>query len=211
MESLEKGSRALISGIEDDARREAEQIILDAKKQAEERKKYLEKQVKSILLEAEEKARVQSEVVSKRILSGLDIEVKRKFMHLKDNILGEILGRVKEEFKTLIKKPEYRTVLQNWIIEAMIGLGAEKAEVIASKSEQRLIDKELLDSAEKRVKELTGHRVKLRVLQNQAHGPQGVVLTAEDGRTAFNNQVTTRLLRKQRIIRNLIYEKIFDE
>ena len=211
MESLEKGSRALISGIEDDAQREAEQIILDAKKQAEERKKYLEKQVKSILLEAEEKARVQSEVVSKKILSGLDIEVKRKFMHLKDNILVEILGRVKEEFKTLIKKPEYRTVLQNWIIEAMIGLGAEKAEVSASKSEQRLIDKELLDSAEKRVKELTGHQVKLRVLQNQTHGPQGVVLTAEDGRTAFNNQVTTRLLRKQRIIRNLIHEKIFDE
>ena len=165
MESLEKGSRALISGIEDDARREAEQIILDAKKQAEERKKYLEKQVKSILLEAEEKARAQSEVVSKRILSGLDIEVKRKFMHLKDNILGEILGRVKEEFKTLIKEPEYRTVLQNWIIEAMIGLGAEKAEVSASKSEQRLIDKELLDSAEKRVKKLKGHQVKLRVLK----------------------------------------------
>jgi ATP-dependent protease HslVU (ClpYQ) peptidase subunit len=37
---------------------------------------------------------------------------------------------------------------------------------------------------------------------------QGIVLTAADGRTAFNNQVRTRMLRNQRKIRTLIYNKI---
>ena len=38
---------------------------------------------------------------------------------------------------------------------------------------------------------------------------QGVVLTAADGRTAFNNQVPTRMLRRQREIRKLIYDVLF--
>jgi vacuolar-type H+-ATPase subunit E/Vma4 len=40
---------------------------------------------------------------------------------------------------------------------------------------------------------------------------QGVVLTAADGRTAFNNQVKTRMLRKQREIRMLIYNALFTD
>ena len=38
---------------------------------------------------------------------------------------------------------------------------------------------------------------------------QGVVVTAADGRTAYNNQVTTRIQRKEREIRMLIYDKLF--
>jgi vacuolar-type H+-ATPase subunit E/Vma4 len=40
---------------------------------------------------------------------------------------------------------------------------------------------------------------------------QGVVLTALDGRTAFNNQVKTRLQRSQRQIRTLIYDALFTD
>lgn len=209
MESSENDSKALISGIENGAKIEAEQILKEAEKQAEERQKYADKQVESILREAEENSRVQSEAARRHILAGVEIEVKRTAMQIKEKILSETLSRVKEQFRKMINNSQYRTVLLNWIVEAMIGLGVNKAEVNASKKERDMIDKELLTSSEKKVQSLTGARVRLVLSEKPVLGSQGVVLTAEDGRTAFKNQVAVRLLRKQGIIRDMIYERLF--
>ena len=38
---------------------------------------------------------------------------------------------------------------------------------------------------------------------------QGVVLTTMDGRMAFNNQIRTRMLRKQRQIQKQVYDRLF--
>jgi vacuolar-type H+-ATPase subunit E/Vma4 len=210
METYDNESKALISGIEIDARKEADKILAEAKKRASELRMYTEKQVESILRDAEEKARTQSEAIEKKILSGVEIEVKRKSLYLKEKIFSEVLNRVKEEFKSLIQTPSYRTVLLNWIVEAAVGLGVDEGIVSTSKNEQLLIDKELLRRAEKQVSDILGKNVKLRLSRNSGT-QQGIVLTASDERTAFNNQVATRLLRYQRKIRDLIYTKLFGE
>lgn len=210
MKAYDNESKALISGIESDARKEADKILGEAKKRASELRMYTEKQVESILREAEKKARTQSEAIEKKVLSGVEIEVKRKFLYLKEKIFSEVLSRVKEEFKSLIQTPSYRTVLLNWIVEAAVGLGVDEGIVSTSKNEQHLIDQELLRRAEKQVSDILGKNVKLRLSRNSGT-QQGIVLTASDGRTAFNNQVATRLLRYQRKIRDLIYTKLFGE
>jgi len=210
MEAYDNESRALISGIESDARKEADKILGEAKKRASELRMYTEKQIESILREAEEKARTQSEAIKKKVLSGVEIEVKRKSLYLKEKIFSEVLSRVKEEFKSLIQTPSYRTVLLNWIVEAAVGLGVDEAIVSTSKNEQHLIDEELLRRAEKQVSDILGKNVKLRLSRNSGT-QQGIVLTASDGRTAFNNQVATRLLRYQQKIRDLIYTQLFGE
>jgi vacuolar-type H+-ATPase subunit E/Vma4 len=210
METYDNESKALISGIESDARKEANKILGEAKKRASELRMYTEKQVESILRDAEEKARTQSEAIEKKVLSGVEIEVKRKFLYLKEKIFSEVLSRVKEEFKSLIQTQSYRTVLLNWIVEAAVGLGVDEGIVSTSKNEQHLIDQELLRRAEKQVSDILGKNVKLRLSRNSGT-QQGIVLTASDGRTAFNNQVATRLLRYQRKIRDLIYTQLFGE
>lgn len=211
MGTAENGKNALIKGIEKDAKSEADKVIKEAEKQAEERKRYLKKQVDSILKEAREKARVQSDAIKKNVLSGLEIEVKRKAMRVQDKIFSEIMGRVKEKFEALAGKSGYRATLVNWIVEAMIGLGADMADVNVSKIEKHLINEKLLAGAEKIVKELTGRTVKLGISGDPVLSSQGVVLTAGDEKTAFNNQVATRLLRKQQSVRKLVYERLVYE
>ena len=93
----------------------------------------------------------------------------------------------------------------------MIGLGVEKAEVNATAEEKKIINARLLSNAEKKIGEITGNRVSIVISKAPALSSQGVVLTSVDGRIAFNNQVATRLLRKQRAIRSLIYERLFNE
>lgn len=211
MDVLDSGGEALISGIEKDAKQEAERIIKEAEKRAAELNMYTKKQVDAIVKEAEEKARAQLEAITKKVLSGVDIEVKRKSLYMKEKIFGEVLGRVKEEFRKLIKKPEYQEVLLGWVVEAAVGLGAEEAEVSVSKDEMGLVDAQLLKKAEKQVKKISGKNIKLKLSDGSSGTQQGIVLTAADGRTAFNNQVSTRLLRKQREIRYIIYSALFGE
>ena len=202
---------ALIEGIESDAKKEADQLLQEAEQKSEERLKYAQKQADSILKDATKKAGSQAEAVQKKILSGVEIEVRRKSMQIKDRIMGEILNQVREKCAELIEEGEYKEVLFQWIIEAGMGLGAGGAFVNASKREKDLIDSKLLDRAARRVDDLSGIHVEFSLSDENSLGAQGVVLYSRDGKTAYNNQVSTRILRKQREIRDIIYARLFDE
>jgi len=54
--------------------------------------------------------------------------------------------------------------------------------------------------------EMTGRKVSLMLTDGDPLIPQGVVLKAADGRVEFNNQVATRLLRRQSEIRKTIQD-----
>lgn len=209
MDTLEQGKVSIINGIERDAKVEAEKILSDAKKHAEERVQNGERQVQSILKDAGIKAQEQSEVVKKRLLAGLAIEVKRRRMQVQEQLIDEVLYRVKDELAAMIQRPEYPDIILSWIVEAMVGLGVIRAMVNASKMEREIIAKRLLRVAEERVKAQTDKTVQLELSKDAALNSQGVVLTAEDGKTAYNNQVSVRLLRKQNEIRKLIYDRLF--
>ncbi len=211
MEERENGKAALIASIEKDARSEADAILAEARKLADEQKAYGEKQAQAILKKAGEKAAEQSEAAKKKILSGIDVEVKRRIMHAQDSLLKTILNRVEEELHARIKNKQYPKTLLNWVIEAAIGLDANAAGISASKNELDYIDKAFLSEAEKKVKSYTGRPVALSLSDNPQNRLQGIILTAEDGRTAFNNQIRTRIVRNEREIRKRIYDTLFAE
>jgi vacuolar-type H+-ATPase subunit E/Vma4 len=211
MEFVEKEKAALISGIEEDARIEEEKIIKDAENQAAEKRKYAEKKIKSLLNDAQEKAQEQATIVKKKIISGVELEIKRLSMRAQDSIIQDIMDRVEKKLGSMIGNANCRSVLIDWITEAVIGLGAEAADVNASEGERLLINDELLSDVGRKVHELTGKQVALTLSDASPLKAQGVVLTAADGRTAFNNQVKTRMLRRQRDIRMMIYDALFAE
>ncbi|MBN2317012.1 MAG: hypothetical protein JXM79_24005 [Sedimentisphaerales bacterium] len=211
MEPVEKEKAELIAGIEEDARIEEEKIIKDAEAQAAEKRAYAQKKIESLLGEAEEKAREQAETIKKKILSGVELEAKRLSMHIQDSIVQNIMARVEARLGSMIDDPNYRTILIDWITEAAMGLDAESAEVNASERERMKIDPDLLSEVGRKIQELTGKQVALTLSNAQPLKSQGIVLTAADGRTAFNNQVKTRMLRRQRDIRTKVYDALFSK
>jgi vacuolar-type H+-ATPase subunit E/Vma4 len=96
-------------------------------------------------------------------------------------------------------------------VEAAVGLSVDRAVVNASKEELPLVTAELLREAADAVESITGKRMEMTVAENDPLPAQGVVLTAAGGRLAYNNQVPTRFLRSQTVIRKLIYSTLFDE
>jgi vacuolar-type H+-ATPase subunit E/Vma4 len=209
MESMEKEKAALISGIETDAHAEEEKIIKEAENQAAEKRKYSEKKVESLLDDARKKAEEQAETARKKIISGAEREVKRCSMRVRDAVMQNIMDRAAKKLSSMTGDENYRSTLIGWLTEAAIGLDAESVQVNASETERKLIDDRLLSEVKDRIHEQTGRQVTLTLSDAQPLKHQGVILTAADGRTAFNNQVRTRMLRNKREIQTLIYNTLF--
>lgn len=209
MEPSEKEKAALISGIEADARTEEQEIIEKAQNQAVEKRKYAEKKIESILEDARKEAQEQAEAAKKKIFSGLKLELKRRSMRIQDSIMQEVKDKAEQEINSMINDTDYREVLINWITEAAIGLDTESAQINASEKERILIDERTISKAEEKIQALTGRKTTLQLADSVALKRQGAVVTAADGRTAYNNQVKTRIQRKEREIRMLIYETLF--
>ncbi len=109
----------------------------------------------------------------------------------------------------MIGKDGYKAILADWTTEAAIGLGAESALINASEKERALIDQKLIREVTEKVLSKTGKNVTLQLTSDAPLNGQGVILTAVDGRTAFNNQFKTRISRKERDIQMTIYKTLF--
>jgi len=208
---IEKGKAELISGLESDARTEEQQIIEEAEKQAAEKITYTEKKVEALLNDARNDGQKQADAIKAKSLSGVELELKRHSMSVRSDLIKEIINRVEDKLALMAEDENYRSVLINWIAEAFIGLGAETALINASEKERILIDDQLLSEVKEIIHKQTQRQAQLKLSDDVHLKSQGVVLTAADGRTAFNNQVKTRISRNQREIRTLIYNALLAE
>jgi vacuolar-type H+-ATPase subunit E/Vma4 len=199
----------LIAGIAQDAAKETERILAEAKKAAEERIKAAQDQAAATLQQAESKAEEQAERTRSQTASSLRMERRRISLKLHEQAAQEVLTRVRHRLSEMVGSPQYREVLLAWIVEGAIGLGAAEATVNASAPERSQIDKKMLQAAEAKVKELTGKNVTLAAASGDPLIPQGVVVKAADGRVEFNNQVATRLQRLQSEIRKQLQDGLW--
>ncbi len=116
MESMEKGKEALISSIETDAQAELEKIVQEARDRAEEKKAYTVKKAESILQEARDKAKIQADAIKRKITSTVDLEIKRRSLHVQNVIVQDVQDRVIEAMATKIKTAKYAKTLETWIV-----------------------------------------------------------------------------------------------
>lgn len=204
-------AEAIISGIEADARTEEQQIIQEAESQAAEKKKYTEKKIESLLKDAQKEASEHAEAVKKKILSGMQIELKRRSMNIHNFVMRDTLSKTEKKLYSMIDDTNYRNILIDWITEAAIGLGVDSARINASEKERVLINDELISQATEKIRAKTNKTITLQLSDDLPLKYQGIVLTSADGRTAFNNQIKTRMSRKEREIRMTIYNTLFTD
>lgn len=202
---------AIISGIETDALSEERQIVEEAQKQADEKVKYNAKKVESIIKDAEKSAIEQAEQVKKKVMSSLRLELQRSSLNIRNEVMKNIQKKVESKFNSMIGNDNYKTILKNWIIEAAIGLDVPSAIINASEKELPLISEQIIAEVSQIVNQKTGKQVSLKLSNEHPLSFQGIVLTSENGHMAYNNQVKTRILRKEREIRMAIYNALFTD
>ena len=199
----------LIHSIMDDARGEAARTVEAAEQSAATRRAAGEAQGVRLRQEAESAAAARTEEIRRRLATRLSIDDRRERLRLREQVSAAVLAEVRRRLDLLAGQPAYRDVLTAWIVEAAIGLGAEEAGVNATARERKLIDDAMLDDCVREVDRIAGRRVRLTLSSEQPLLSQGVVLTAGGGKVAYNNQVSTILLRLQSQIRRLIADRLF--
>jgi vacuolar-type H+-ATPase subunit E/Vma4 len=183
--------------------------VEEAEKTAAERREAAARQAGEILGEARRKSAEQAAGVKRQAASAAKMQTKRIALRVRERAARQVLEQARLRLERLIGEPEYRQVLLGWIVEAAIGLGLPEATVNASAPELPLLEEGLLVEAQRRVRELTGREVRLTRAGGDPLAGQGVVLVGRGGRLAYNNQVSTRLLRRQSEIRKMIYDGLW--
>ncbi len=202
-----EGKEKLIREIENNARAEAENILKQARETAEQKVASAESRAQRLLKESEERAEARIEQIRQHTESTLRIRKKRIFLKQSEEIIGNIFERVKKEIASRVGSDEYGEVLKNWIIEAAVGLGTESAVVSVSPPEKDYLTPAYLESAGKRILDLTGVSVDIDVSDGREREP-GVRALSKDGRLEYRNQVSTRLKRNDMNYRKLVRNKL---
>jgi vacuolar-type H+-ATPase subunit E/Vma4 len=199
----------LVSAMHNEAAQEVEKILSEAKKEADRKQLYAERQAESILTEARNKAEMHSKQMRQQALSGVAIEIKRRTMKIQEDVFRDIVQKAVDRIQSRAADDDFQQVLLMLIVEAAIGLDAPAARINANEKQRAMITGELLHRAERRVEALTGKDVRLSLSDQEPLRKLGVVLTAEDNKTAYDNSIDTRLVRKSTEIRQFIYDRLF--
>jgi len=199
----------LVSAMHNEAAQEVTKLLSEAKKEADRKILYAERQAESILSEARNKAETRSEQMQRQVLTGITIEIKRRTMKIQEEVFGDIVQKAVDKIQMRAADRDFQQVLLMHIVEAAVGLDAPAARINASENQLPLITEHVMREAERKVEALTGKAVRLSLSDQEPLRKLGVVLTAEDNRTAYDNSIDTRLARKSKEIRQFIYDRLF--
>lgn len=211
MEETTNSAADIVAGILADADAEAARAIAEAEAYAKAAAARAADTAAAIARESQAKAEAQARAILADAASKRAIGERKAALQLREGLVREVSARARRRFTALAGTAGYRPVLAGWIKEAAIGLSAKEAVVNASQGELPLIDDAMLREVEAAVLTATGKPVVLRLERGNPLPGQGVTVTAEDGRLAYNNQVDTRFERARTEIRKLIYNALFDE
>ncbi|MFA6864310.1 MAG: V-type ATP synthase subunit E family protein [Sphaerochaetaceae bacterium] len=193
----------LLGGIKDQADVKAEAILKDAKEKA-----------KSIISDAYIQADKEVKIEERQFKNKLAVEelkknatmkaAKRKVeLELLDEQYSKLIEMVKDETLNLLTGPQSNEILINWIIEAVLGLGLDKAKIAFSPKTP--VNEEMLKQVIKKAKDVYSLDLELSLDSRRLVVP-GIVATSLDGKISFNNQVDIRMRRFDRDIKIAVQE-----
>jgi V/A-type H+-transporting ATPase subunit E len=193
----------LLGGIKDQADVKAKAILDDANKKAE-----------AIIKEASVQAEKEVEIEKRQFKNKLAVEdlkksatmkaAKRKLgLEVLDQQYSKLIEMVRDEMNNLIIGHQGKEIIVDWIIEAVLGLGLDKAKIAFSPKTP--VDEDMLKQVTKKAKDIYSLDLKLS-LDTRRLIVSGIVATSLDGKISFNNQVDVRMRRFDRDIKIAVQE-----
>lgn len=199
---MESSGNEIIDQILTDAKAEAETIVKDAQtsakiiieKQSQSARYNTEKKVQSLLKRAENDADIIRGKVS------TDIKMKAGWIVLseKNRLIASVLNEVKNRLVSMQKSKEYVSVLEKLIVDAGAVLGGGVLEVLLSEKDSKLQLK--LDKLEKEISDQSGVGTQLKVSE-QKNNAVGVIVKTVDARIFVDNTFEAILRRRERELR----------
>ncbi len=206
--SQQPSPELLIQGISAEAEARAAAMEGAARDYALSRLAAAESQAGVIRREAAEAAGRREEEIARDAEARLALERRKLELDSEEGFTRMVLARASKAFAAAAREPGYPDRIFAWLCEAAIGLGADAAEIEAPEAERGLLSSSFLEAAEAEVARLRGRALRLSLSTKVSGFSQGLVLTAEGGRMAFDSSAPTRLQRAESGMRAVIREAL---
>ena len=199
----------LLEGIRQDAEREAAGLEREAEAYARNRLAAARTQADALVAAATEEAGKRREALLAAEASRRALESGKRSLRLRESVIRQAMEAAEAVCAAAVDRPDYPALLESWIVEAAVGLSAPSATVDVAARERAFVDVRMLASAQARASDLAGMEIRLCLTDSPAPEGQGVTLTADDGRTAYDNRMTARFARELVRARSLVDAELF--
>ena len=197
-----------------------EDIISNAKAEADKYSKEAKQQITEILekgkntaeQEKEKIIETESKTVSeleKQQIASINLQARREILQKKEEEISKAFTSAKEALKKFTSKPAYTKVLENLIVEAGIAIGGGNL-LVRTRKEDKTILKDLTTIA-KEITKQSGTKSTVKVDKEMINSIGGVVVLIDDESITIDNTFEARLEQKYRSIRTEVAKVLFTE
>lgn len=206
MNDRQTNKAELIERILRDARDEAKRIRDEATRSVDDRRSALARRLAQIESDADERINAEQARLAKQADSAIALAESRARLETEDRVYRGAFAAARERLRAMRSDDGYGEILRRWIVEAVEGLGADRALVCAPAADREVVAG-VLAEARRIARERTGRDIELDLDANDDPGGQGVVLRDETGRRAYSNLVDDRLRRFRADAQRIVYEE----
>lgn len=200
----------IVSRIIEDGEKEIASIIDKAERTASEILEKAEENggsdAEKILKESREKA----EAIRRRLLSGVNIEVKRTKLKAREEVVSSINRKVLKGLEDIRPGSGYPRLLAEVIIEAITGLDGNSFLVYVDRRDMNLLREQVFslvrDGLQKQARQI--ETFEETPLEKSSLG--GARVSVPGGRVIYDNTFEARIYRMRDKIRNIIFEEVFE-
>jgi len=205
MASIKEGLVAIANELLEDAKREAEKIIRDAEKRAEEILRKAKEDAEKTRGQLLAKAKDKGEIERKKILSQTEIEAKSRLLEAKEKLVNEVFSRALLRLKKFTQTEEYRVCLLKLIEDAVKRIGSNNLVVYVNSRDREWLMKEGLRKLCEKID------VKLKLADETLNCLGGCIIKTPDGKISYDNTFEERLKRLKHILRIKVAKILFEE
>ncbi len=184
--NVEKKLGSLKEYVRSRANIDAENILKDAKKRAEEIKKDYAVKAESHYNEIVEKAKRDAELLLRREVSQASAKCSKMLMDARNEILRSAIDELREKLNKITESKEYTDFLKRTLVEAIKILG-EKKVVVKVRKKDKVLVKKILTALEDEMK-----NVEIKLSKEDVAIAGGVIVETEDGRMIIENTLENK-------------------
>ena len=200
----------------------AQQILADARKQAEPLRKRAEREAESALRKAKQDAEREREHMlqraersaqlnAHRISARADIEMQNIRRQAREHILIHARERAMEALVETTRSPEYPEQLKRLTLAALRAMNGERFELLMRAEDREAHGAEVAQAASELAEREMGRRVELTVSGETIGGSGGLIVRTADGRQVCDQTFEARLGRLWTELREEIAKELLKE
>ena len=206
-ESVDK----ICAQIEEDGEREIESILEKARGTAADIVAKAEARRDEIAGKILKEARERGASESRRLLSSVNIEVRRARLKAREEVVSEIMKGVEGELGKIRESGDYEDILASLLAEGIRGRDGKSFVVHADRRDIPLIEEKVFPRVKRIMKDESRPvgSMQARPLEKRSAG--GVRVGVPGGRVIYDNTFEARMFRYRDAIRTRIFDEVFAE